>query len=883
MTRYRKSVRSNTTSSQAERSPFFRCVGQLARAGPCACNISDGFETMADESDSWSMVDAEDEASRDRTSRTSSSDLSTAEAEGTASGVRHAKSRPTSDNEEVDLSASRGNDSPPRAAVLEAVAGTATEQSWSMASGLSRTPQAPESPASSSLSVDSDAPADIPGLATGTQACLQGGLEAVVQNGQFSSPSLSTSELPMSSVQTSSLVNPGPLPCLLTDLRDDDSFDDDESMSEESSGTAVMVGHPCSDEEDSAERRWRQAEQRGNDIRRASAPPCPRAMGTEGYLKVIVVGESGLGKTTFIENLRSAFQPDSPIRPRSPSGTGATENIYEVFEQSPEQLCTEVIIDNGSSKFHYLLQDTPGQIYGQTNLRIPDYIRAQHERYLAWEQSPERAVPMSAGDDHRVDACLFFLNPNHLKDAEVADMVHLSELVPVVPMIAKADIFTPSELSAFRAHVRHRLAEEEEDLGRPIMWRAAESKDQDEGADEGCRQPPFAVIASNNSDLAVGRFWPVRSYPWGKCEAFSSTNSDLASLKHLLFEEGFAGLKQATETRYYRYRASRLSLDAGKDAAAADLDDSDASSEASDMPQIMAGDPAEAAAADAFGELGQSQNGRRSWWAIGFLIAGILCGVSMISNMQLKADNRGLRKELALKEQAVPSMDANMPPIPSQTEQPLKGKGRYRVHVEGAVDKSASSQQGGGCTMLMTPWRHTVAVPAKHSRRPQQPAAAKNATEADNVMANLTAQGNAANNAVNASGSGTSEQAHLDKGPPQANTPASQRSLAVYTPTTIRKASSSVLQSVNQAAQVAGRQVSSAGAHSCMVVASAAHHSAHSTVAAAQAVMQFSQQLAGKTCSFGHRTGVAVYQGLEQASSGVALKQAALTRYTGRS
>lgn len=235
---------------------------------------------------------------------------------GTASGVRHAKSRPTSDNEEVDLSASRGNDrfvhlchdccwrvvapaalvitlvwfcSPPRAAVLEAVAGTATEQSWSMASGLSRTPQAPESPASSSLSVDSDAPADIPGLATGTQACLQGGLEAVVQNGQFSSPSLSTSELPMSSVQTSSLVNPGPLPCLLTDLRDDDSFDDDESMSEESSGTAVMVGHPCSDEEDSAERRWRQAEQRGNDIRRASAPPCPRAMGTEGYLKVIVV------------------------------------------------------------------------------------------------------------------------------------------------------------------------------------------------------------------------------------------------------------------------------------------------------------------------------------------------------------------------------------------------------------------------------------------------------------------------------------------------------------------------------------------------------------------------------------------------------------------
>lgn len=83
------------------------------------------------------------------------------------------------------------------------------------------------------------------------------------------------------------------------------------------------------------------------------------------------------------------------------------------------------------------MQDTPGQVYGQTNVRIPDHITAQNDRYLAWEQSPHRSVPMSAGGDHRVDACLFFLNPNHLKDAEVADMVQLSELVPVVPMIAK--------------------------------------------------------------------------------------------------------------------------------------------------------------------------------------------------------------------------------------------------------------------------------------------------------------------------------------------------------------------------------------------------------------------------------------------------------------
>lgn len=36
--------------------------------------------------------------------------------------------------------------------------------------------------------------------------------------------------------------------------------------------------------------------------------------------------------------------------------------------------------------------------------------------------------------------------------------------------------------------------------------------------------------------IALCRFWPVREYPWGSCEALSSRHSDLAALKKLLFE-----------------------------------------------------------------------------------------------------------------------------------------------------------------------------------------------------------------------------------------------------------------------------------------------------------------------------------------------------------
>ena len=67
------------------------------------------------------------------------------------------------------------------------------------------------------------------------------------------------------------------------------SYSDEDDMSQSSSNTAVMVENPCSDEEDNAERRWRLGVQRQDDIRRAQAPPCPRAEGTERFLKVIVV------------------------------------------------------------------------------------------------------------------------------------------------------------------------------------------------------------------------------------------------------------------------------------------------------------------------------------------------------------------------------------------------------------------------------------------------------------------------------------------------------------------------------------------------------------------------------------------------------------------
>lgn len=91
----------------------------------------------------------------------------------------------------------------------------------------------------------------------------------------------------------------------------------------------------------------------------------------------------------------------------------------------------------------------------------------------------------------------------------------------------------------------------------------------------------------------------------------------------------------------------------------------------------------------------------------------------------------------------------------------------------------------------------------------------------------------------------------------------------MYTPTAFKSASNSALQSVSQAAQLAGRYSSAATTNSLVAVTAAAQHSAQSTAAAATAVVEFSRELADKTYGLGHRTSVAVYHGVGQVSAGV--------------
>lgn len=81
------------------------------------------------------------------------------------------------------------------------------------------------------------------------------------------------------------------------------------------------------------------------------------------------------------------------------------------------------------------------------------YIKDQHSNYLRKELT---AIRDRFIQDTRIHCCLYFINPtgHGLRPVDVIVMKKLSEVVNVVPVIAKSDSLTIEERLRFKAKVR---------------------------------------------------------------------------------------------------------------------------------------------------------------------------------------------------------------------------------------------------------------------------------------------------------------------------------------------------------------------------------------------------------------------------------------------
>ena len=162
-------------------------------------------------------------------------------------------------------------------------------------------------------------------------------------------------------------------------------------------------------------------------------------------------GQTGLGKSTLINTIFASHLIESKGRLLPDEVVRSTTEIQSVSH----------IIEENGVRLRLNIVDTPG--YGDliNNDRCWDpivkYIKDQHSAYLRKELTAQRERYIQ---DTRIHCCLFFIQPSghSLKPIDIVVLKKLSDVVNVVPVIAKADSLTLEERQAFKERIKEEFA-----------------------------------------------------------------------------------------------------------------------------------------------------------------------------------------------------------------------------------------------------------------------------------------------------------------------------------------------------------------------------------------------------------------------------------------
>lgn len=265
---------------------------------------------------------------------------------------------------------------------------------------------------------------------------------------------------------------------------------------------------------------------------------------------LMVVGESGLGKSTLVNSL---FLTDLYTEREYPSAAERIEKTVKVTS-------TTVEIEEKGVRLRLTVVDTPGFGDAVNNSDawspIVGYIDDRYEEYL----NDELRVNRTKTVDNRVHCCLYFIAPNGhgLKPLDIEFMKRLHKKVNIIPVIAKADTLTSEDLLTFRRRILKDISENEIDIYQFLV-----DSDDDEDVIKETKalqdSVPFAVVGSNTILEIGGKKVRGRMYPWGIVEVENEAHCDFTKLRNLLIRTHMQDLKDNTnDVLYESYRAFKL-------------------------------------------------------------------------------------------------------------------------------------------------------------------------------------------------------------------------------------------------------------------------------------------------------------------------------------
>uniref|UniRef100_A0A8C1R205 Zgc:162239 n=1 Tax=Cyprinus carpio TaxID=7962 RepID=A0A8C1R205_CYPCA len=161
---------------------------------------------------------------------------------------------------------------------------------------------------------------------------------------------------------------------------------------------------------------------------------------------LMVVGESGLGKSTLVNSLfHTNLYMDRCMPEKIARTVSITKSTLDIVEEGVNLRLTVI--------------DTPG--FGDALNNHESWKAAVHYVDQEMEKYRRNEIGLNRKNitDNRVHCCLYFISPHGhgLKPIDVNFMKALDQKVNIVPVLAKADSLTPKETRNMKAKVRSEI------------------------------------------------------------------------------------------------------------------------------------------------------------------------------------------------------------------------------------------------------------------------------------------------------------------------------------------------------------------------------------------------------------------------------------------
>ncbi|RUS25686.1 Septin-domain-containing protein [Jimgerdemannia flammicorona] len=270
------------------------------------------------------------------------------------------------------------------------------------------------------------------------------------------------------------------------------------------------------------------------------------------HFTTMVVGESGLGKSTLVNTLFNTTL--------YPAKNDTVELSPEVPKTVEIQAITADIEENGV-KLRLTVVDTPGFgdfVNNEESWKpILDNIEARFDAYLEQENRVNRHKMV----DNRIHACIYFIQPtgHALKPLDIEFMRRLHTRVNLIPVIAKSDTLTEEEIRVFKERILADITHHNIHIYQAPQYEYDDSETISENR-EIMAKIPFAIVGSDKEvEAEGGRRVRGRKYPWGVIEVDNEEHCDFVKLRQMLIRTHMEELKEYTnDVLYENYRTEKL-------------------------------------------------------------------------------------------------------------------------------------------------------------------------------------------------------------------------------------------------------------------------------------------------------------------------------------